>query len=164
MAKLATLKNAIYRLFPGQTGKSLNVDLQTEGNSSDDGEHYHLPGFFSKPQDGLTGVVIDVKGLNIIIATHDYKLDISIDKGEALIFSYDADGNILSSAKCDKNGNFIINDGSKSAVSHTELNTALQSMVTLINSTFATKLNGSGTAGAIVLDISTSEVSEVKLP
>lgn len=132
MPKLATLKNAVYRLFQGQPGKSLNVDLQTEGNSADDGEHYHLPGFFSRPQDGLTGVVIDVKGLNIIIATHDYKLDISIDKGEAFIFSYDADGNILSSVKCDKNGKVVVKNNTEN------LKTLINDLITEVKAIITT--------------------------
>lgn len=132
MAALATLKNAVYRLFQGSPGKSLNVDLQTEGNSVDDGEHYHLPGFFSRPQDGLTGVVIDVKGLNIIIATHDYKLDISIDKGECLIFSYDADGNILSSVKCDKNGKVVVKNNTEN------LKTLINDLITEVKAIITT--------------------------
>ena len=113
MGSLANIKNAIYKLLQGAPGKSLLVDLQTQGE--DDAELYHLPGFYSRPHDGLTGVFLDVKGMNIVIATHDYKLDFSFEKGEGQIFSYDADGNILSSAKCNKDGEFIVNSGTRDA-------------------------------------------------
>ncbi|MCK5600943.1 hypothetical protein KAR91_03680, partial [Candidatus Pacearchaeota archaeon] len=85
MATLAKLKNAIFRKSQDAPGKSMSVDLQTLGDNADDAELYFLPGSFCRPHDGETGVVIDVQGLNIIIATHNYKLDINFDKGEKTI-------------------------------------------------------------------------------
>lgn len=108
MAALAKLKNALFRKSQDAPGKSMSVDLQTIGDNADDAELYFLPGFFSRPHDGETGVIIDVQGLNICIATHNYKLDINFDKGEGNIFSYDADGIILSRVKCDKNGKIVV--------------------------------------------------------
>jgi hypothetical protein len=82
MAVLKTLKNAIINTITGAPGKSVKVDTQGLGKSEDDAELYHLPGIFSRPVDDVQGVNIDVQGVNIIIATHDYKLDKSLDKGE----------------------------------------------------------------------------------
>ncbi len=174
MAALATIKNAIFSLFQGAPGKSMNVDLQTIGDNADDAELYFLPGFFSRPHDGETGVVIDVQGLNIVIATNNYKLDISIDKGEGLIFSYDVDGNILSSAKCDKNGNFVVNAGARKAVSFDELKAGFDQLKSDFNS-FLTHVHPAGTppgsTGPVTppvtpstASVDTSEVPEVKLP
>lgn len=61
------------------------------------------------------------------------------------------------------NGNNIeLNGNTKRFVTYTELNTALQLLITSINATFATKLNGAGSPGTLTLDISASETQTVK--
>ena len=62
-----------------------------------------------------------------------------------------------------KDGEIILNQGTKSAVNYVDLNTQLQLLVTAINSALATKLDGGGSAGALTLDLTTAEVPEVKL-
>ena len=92
MVTLATIKNALFKTFQGSQGKSLSVDTQGEGGAEDTGESYNPSGFIGIPQDGVAGVSVDVNGNNIIIAYHNYKLNIVLDKGESKIFSYDVDG------------------------------------------------------------------------
>jgi len=162
LAKIVIIKNARLEQFQGAPGKSILVD--TDSHGTDDAELYQQSGIYSKPQDGLTGVVIDCMGNNLVIGTHDYNFDEDIEKGETLIFSYNNNGVLQGKIKIDINGNIIINNGTKSAVSHAELNTALQLMVTAFNTALGTKQDGSGTAGVVTLDISASEVSKVKLP
>jgi hypothetical protein len=70
----------------------------------------------------------------------------------------DADSTI----EIDNDGNINLNGDTRNLVSHTELNTALQAMITAINSTFATKLDGGGTPGTVSLDISTSKIDTVR--
>jgi hypothetical protein len=65
--------------------------------------------------------------------------------------------------KGNKDGEIIMNQGTKSAVNFLDLNTQLQLLVTAINAALATKLDGGGSAGALTLDLSTAEVPEVKL-
>lgn len=62
-----------------------------------------------------------------------------------------------------KDGEIILNQGTKSAVNYVDLNTQLQLLVTAINSALASKLDGGGSAGVLTLDITTAEVPEVKL-
>lgn len=57
-----------------------------------------------------------------------------------------------------------LNGNSDFAVSHTDLNLALQGLVTAINTTFATKLDGGGTLGTLTLDLTSAKVDTVKLP
>jgi hypothetical protein len=59
--------------------------------------------------------------------------------------------------------NVNINGDTRNLVSHTELNTALQILVAAINATFATKVNGAGSPGTLILDISASKVNTVKV-
>jgi hypothetical protein len=62
----------------------------------------------------------------------------------------------------DKNGNINMNGDSENLVTYDALNTALQSMLTSINATFATKLDGGGTIGATTLDISASKADTLR--
>ncbi len=60
------------------------------------------------------------------------------------------------------NAQINVAGSSKSLVTYAALNTALQSLITAINTTFGTKLNGGGTVGTLSLDISSSEAQKVK--
>jgi len=170
MATLARLINARFKVKQGAPGSSLSVDMQTEGDTTDNADLFHLPGIFGIPQDGIQGVYVDVKGMNIIVATHDYRLNIVLAKGETLFYSYDASGNILASAKCNAAGEFVVNDGIRKAVSFDELNTGLINQDALIQAELVkiaaaiSSLGGSYTPGTITTDISTSVVPKVKLP
>lgn len=128
MATLTKIKNAIISTITGAPGKSMKVDTEGLGKSSDDAELYHLPGIFSRPHDDVQGVNIDVNGLNIIIATHDYKLDKSLDKGEAIIYSVNASGTILSSVLLNNNSEVVVNDGTDYAVAFEDLKTVVEEL------------------------------------
>lgn len=55
-----------------------------------------------------------------------------------------------------------LNGNTKSFVTHTELDTALQSFILSLNAQFAAKLDGGGSPGTLTLDISTSKTTTVK--
>lgn len=63
---------------------------------------------------------------------------------------------IINSAGIELNGN------TKEFVTWGELNTALQALVTAINSAFSSKSNGSGSPGGLTLDISAAKTTTVK--
>jgi len=105
---LSTISNAIKKLFENAPAESMSVNLKVENDNDSDAELYYLPGFFGRPHDGETGVVAGVSGFNIIIATNNYKINIPLEKGEGVIYSCDADGTILASAKCNKDGKFVV--------------------------------------------------------
>jgi hypothetical protein len=71
----------------------------------------------------------------------------------------DDSGNVNINGSPDVN----INGDTRNLVSHTELNSALQILVAAINATFATKVNGAGSPGTLILDISASKVNTVKV-
>ena len=116
MITLAKLKNAIFKTAQDVEGKSINIDLESIGGNTDDSEYYQHAGFHSLPHDDIMAIVLDVNGMNIAVATHDYKLNKTLEKGETLIYSYDADGVVLSSVKMNKTGEFVVNDGVDYAV------------------------------------------------
>lgn len=50
----------------------------------------------------------------------------------------------------------------RTLVTHTELNAALQGLITAVNALFGGKLDGSGTVGSLTLDISAAEATKLK--
>jgi phage gp45-like len=133
MALLSTLYNAVSSIISLAPGKSVQVDLQTAGDTSDDAELYHLPGLYSVPIDGVHGVCLDVADNNIIIATHDYRFNKTLDKGEAILYSMDANGVIKASCLVNKSGEFVINDGTDYGVKYSALETAFNQLKTDFN-------------------------------
>lgn len=110
------IKNARFEKPQGAPGESMSVDFGSYGSNVDDGEFYQLPGFVSIPHDGDVGISVDANGQNIVVGSHNYKIVVTgLEKGEPQIFSYDSDGNILSSAKCNKDGKFVVNEGTTEA-------------------------------------------------
>lgn len=59
-------------------------------------------------------------------------------------------------------GTVRLKGSSKSLVTYSALNTALQNLVTAINATFATKKDTAGAPGALTLNISAAEATNVK--
>jgi len=99
----------------------------------------------------------------VAVATSD-GLTPEVEPGEVEIYSTD---NPVTTKQAriylNKDGKIILNRGTKSAVNYVDLNAQLQSLVSAINAALATKLDGSGAAGSLSLDLSSAEVPEVKL-
>ena len=88
-----------------------------------------------------------------------------VDPGEKEIYSTDNPVTAKKARiKLTGTGDVEINQGTESAVTFAQLDTALQLLVTAINAALSTKLDGAGTAGALTLDISLAESPTVKLP
>lgn len=116
------------------------------------------------PANGTRVYICNVSdSYQIAVATSD-GLTPESEPGEVEIYSTD---NPVTSKQAriylNKDGEIILNKGTKSAVNYVDLNTQLQLLVTAINSALATKLDGGGSAGALTLDLTTAEVPEVKL-
>lgn len=116
------------------------------------------------PANGTRVYICNVSdSYQIAVATSD-GLTPESEPGEIEIYSTD---NPVTSKQAsiylNKDGEIILNQGTKSAVNYVDLNTQLQLLVTAINAALATKLDGSGAAGALTLDLSTAEVPEVLL-
>jgi hypothetical protein len=126
VGQIATIKNAIYKLFADAPGKSLNVDL--DDGYTDTAEMYHLPGVYSKPHDDDIGVVLEVNGLKIVIASHNYKLDKDVDKGNVIIYSIDSSGAVKGSVLFNQAGEAVFHDGTDYAVAYNDLKSAFDTL------------------------------------
>lgn len=140
------------------------------------------PGIDSAPLADDQGVCIFIDGTPGKTVSVGVYPDPSVDPGEIRIFSRDsggtkkaeikfnANGDIImdaaggASANIKADGNIELNGNTDYLVSWTDLNTVMQVYVTAINALFGTKLDGGGTPGAVVLDLSTSQVATVKIP
>lgn len=155
MAKIAIITKARLEQSQGAPGKSILVDI--DGHGIDNAEFYQIPGLYNRPQDGVTGLVLDCNGNNIIIAGHDYQFDESIEKGEMLIYSYGSNGAVVGKILIKINGdieidsggatfnilsggNVEINGNADSAVAFTDLKTAFDQLKTDLNN-FITVFN-----------------------
>jgi len=116
------------------------------------------------PANGTRVYICDVSdSYQVAVATSD-GLTPEVEPGEVEIYSTD---NPVTTKQAriylNKDGEIILNRGTKSAVNYVDLNAKLQSLVSAINAALATKRDGSGAAGSLSLDLSSAEVPEVKL-
>lgn len=163
-------------IFPGATNVGLSFPL-TEGDpvfilfTERSIEDWFSTGNNSQPQDprrfSLTDAVaipgIPYTGSNLPTASGD-DLQLTYNNSNVTI-KQDGEISIVNengSLLIKSNGNIEQNGNSKSFVTYTELNTALQGLVTAINAAFGTKLDGGGTPGTLVLDISASQTITIK--
>jgi len=168
MGKIAEITTSVLKRFYGSPGDSVSVNLESHGQ--DNGEYYQLPGFFCRPHDGAQGVVIDCNGNNIVVSAHDYRLSITTDKGETLLYSYNSSGVIQGKILIDKDGNIVINDGDDFAVKFNELKTAfdqLKSDFDLHVHNYVDSPIGSSVTSPISIpstaDMSSAKVDKVKI-
>lgn len=137
-----------------ETRFKYNVSANSYGPSGDDS-----PGL---PDDRLALMKKDGAGNWVVVGV--LVKSQGAEAGEKILYSRDSAGDVQATFKMLKDGIIELNGDSDFAVSHTDLNTALQILVTAINANFATKLDGGGTAGVLTLDISGAKVGSVKLP
>lgn len=154
IGRLVSSKINTYILNVVETRFKYNVSANLYGPSGDDS-----PGL---PDDRMAVMEKDGAGnwatVGVLVKSQ------GAEAGEKILYSRDSAGVTKATIKLLGDGIIELNGNADFAVSHTDLNTALQILVTAINSTFATKLDGGGTAGVLTLDISGAKVAEVKLP
>ncbi len=143
---------------------------QAEGAEGDvlTPEVYTLPGIVSCAPDGTLGMFVPFSGRRgVVVATNNYQIRIEVLRGETTIYSTTPDGKTIKArVDLDGSGNIDLNGDSKRLVTHGELNTALQNMVTWINAhmhaTAATGPPVAPTPPLLTLDISAAETQTVR--
>ncbi len=151
--------------YPGDIeGDSIIATGEASASKGETAQVYGQAGFISRPPTGVKGVRLRIGSLDIIIGAFNYKVPLPDNPGDTKIYSTDSDGNEASTIKLLADGTIEINGNADNAVSWTDLNTALQGLVTAINANFGTKLDGAGTPGILTLGLTGARVDEVKLP
>ncbi|MFW6312269.1 MAG: hypothetical protein ACOC2N_00090 [Spirochaetota bacterium] len=168
MARLIEAKNSQIETKGNAPGESVVIQGELGEEGAITPELYQQPGLMSRPPDGARGVYVPLRngrGYGVVVATHNYRLVISPEpeKGETVLYSTNADGDTVhAKIKLDASGNISLNGNDKRLVTYEELNSALQSMVSAINTGFAAKLDGGGSPGTVTLNISAAETTTVR--
>lgn len=156
-----------------QVRMSNDVDIQTV-------QYLPMSGEDTAPQIGDKVAVLSVgPAFQVAVGVQD-SITPSVDAGEYKTYSRDSMGLIAAFIFMSTGGNIEIdgsgiikltagtnvelNGNTNSAVTFSPLNTQLQTLVTDINTALGGKLDGSGTGGALTLDLSSAESPTVKLP
>lgn len=163
---MGRLVEAVKSFFDKRTtapGKCVIIQTQA-GDIERTTELYHPPGISSAPTKGDRVIEIPLgAGVRVAVATHNYRVEVEPLSGETIIYSTDSEGNtVKAQIKLDNDGNINLNGSGKKLVTYSELNTALQSLVAAINTTFGTKQDAAGTPGTLSLDISAAATTTVR--
>lgn len=162
---LLKIKNAVVKKLWNAPGTSIVITGEGVTGQTLEKELYQGPGILSNPGDGTRSILIPVgRGrYSVCIGGHNYALNISVSKGGTVIYSTTPDGQTLKSKiELKPDGTIELNGSTKKLVTHAELNTALQLLITALNINLGAKLDGAGTPGVLSLDISTAETSTIK--
>jgi len=151
-------------------GKSVVMQAEGLDGQTLTAEVYQAPGVLAIPGDGSRGVWLPIGGSSrygLVVAMQNYSLNIQIEAGETAIYSTDAAGGTVKALiKLKADGTIEINGSSKKLVTHTELNTALQTFITALNlHTHGVISLGAPTsppAGPMSVDISAAATTTVK--
>ena len=139
-----------------QVRMSNDSDIQTV-------QYMPMSGDDSPPQNGDLVVILGIgTAFQVAIGLQD-SVPPSMPSGEKKVYSRDSGGSIAAFINYLASGDLELNGNADTAVKFAALDTQLQTLVTAINALFATKLDGSGTAGTLTLDLSGAESSTVKL-
>lgn len=163
--KLATITGR--KIGKNRDGDKDRIILQAEiiqGEDTRTIELFSQAGEDNNPANGCRVLIIPVSSSYQIGAAVSDDLAPEVNAGEREIYSTD---NPVTQKKAriklESDGNIILNQGTKSAINYTDLNSALQNLIIALNSALATKMDGGGSAGTLTLDISAAEVTKVKL-
>ena len=168
------------------TASAPNLVIQVLGpdDQQRSAELYTPPGISSAPTPNDKTLAVPVgQGGRIVIAVHNYKIEVPVEPGEMLVYSTDPGGeNVKASARFGTDGSITVDaDGgagtvtvnaatvelggsTKSLVTHGELDRALQTFVTALNNHIHTAPSGATLipTNPMNIDISASEAKKVK--
>lgn len=184
MARIAEIVKAMFKRRGNSPGKSVVIQLIASGDEEEQRttELWHAPGISSAPTNGDRAIVLPIGrgSFKVAIATRNHRIEVEPGEGETIIYSTNATGDtVQSTIKLDASGNIDLNGDGKRLVTYGELNTALQSFKTSIDSSIASAIvghthsgvttgpgvSGPGAGAATVptsLDISAAETSTLR--
>lgn len=166
IGRVESIRNAQRGASPGNSNL---VTTTAAGGVNRETEMYHPPGVVSGPTQNDIAVLVPIGngGHRVVIGFENYDLVVAVDEGQTRIFSTDPGGTeIKAEIKLQTDGTIEMNGNSKSFVTHAELDTALQSFITALNSHVHTSApSGSPTTPPVApmsIDISLAETTTIK--
>lgn len=167
LIQLARIVKTLWQTRGNAPGNAVVVQLSAGGEQERTAEFYQLPGVASGPTKEDRAVVVPTgSGYRVVVASHNYRVGVEVSAGETVIYSTDSDGGSTQALiKLNTDGNIDLNGDGKTLVTHAELDTALQNLVTALNS-HTHPDPSSGTTGApsspLSLDISAAEAASLR--
>jgi len=135
-----------------------------EGEDTRSIELFSQSGEDNNPANGCRVLIIPVSDSYQLGGAVSDDLEPEVNAGEREIYSTD---NPVTQKKAriklETGVDIVLNQGTKSAVTYEDLNTALSNFLIALNAEFAKKMDMAGNAGALTLDISAAKVDKVKL-
>lgn len=164
MNRLFRIVKTTFDVLRAAPGKAVIIQVEADGGENRELEFYQLPGISAGPTAKDRAATVSLSGYRVAVASHNYRIEVDVSSGELILYSTNTAGDtVQSKIKLDTAGNIDLNGTSKTLVTHTELDTALQTMLSTINTTFASKQDASGqTPGAATLDISAAEAATLR--
>lgn len=170
MGRLGRVIKSLFTTRSTAPGKAVVVTTASAGSVKRTAEMYHPPGVSSAPtaEDRVVEVPIGNSGSRVIVASHNYRVEVEPSSGETIIYSTNSAGDtVQAQLKLDNDGNILLNGDSKTFVTHAELDSALQGLITYLNGhAHSGVTTGGGTSGPPAsptsLDISAAETTTVK--
>lgn len=96
MARLFRIVKSVYLRLRKAPGPSVVVQADAgDGSEGREIEYYQLPGVAAGPTPEDLAVAVQAGGFRVVVASHNYRLDIPVDPGELRIYSTNASGDQL---------------------------------------------------------------------
>jgi hypothetical protein len=159
------LRSGRIGILPEGKYNGVIVTTEAEIGNTLNSEVWSSSGVVGMPPDESVGIRVPIEGgsSDVVIAIKTKITPQDLSKGEAIFFSTDSAGEtIKANIKVLGDGTIEFNGAEKRLVTWDELNTALQSMMSLINANFATKLDGGGSPGTATVNITTAKTTTLK--
>jgi len=163
MNRLYTIVKMIWQVLRRSPGEAITIQVESGLGETREIEYYQLPGISAGPTPQDRAATIEMNGFRVAVASHNYRVSVEPQAGELIIYSTNADGSSAQAmVRLKPDGNIDMNGDSKTLVTHAELDSALQGLVSYINShTHSGVSTGSGASGPPsapgTLDISAAE-------
>lgn len=135
MGRIAQVVKTLFQTRGAAPGKSVVVQTNGAGGEERTTEVWHNPGVSSGPTPEDRAAVLEIPaGGRVIVATHNYKIEVDAAAGETIIYSTNAAGDTKQAEiKLTTDGNIDLNGTGRTLVTHAELDTAIQGLVSYIN-------------------------------
>jgi hypothetical protein len=163
MSRLYTIVKMIWQTLRRSPGAAITIQVESQLGETREIEYYQLPGISAGPTPQDRAATIDMNGYRVAVASHNYRVEVEPEAGQVIIYSTNASGDTEQARiSLNTDGTIDLNGTGKTLVTHAELNTALQLMLTTINANLGAKRDGGGTAGTATLDISAAEAATLR--
>lgn len=168
MNRLYTIVKLIWQTLRTAPGKAITIQVTNALGEDREIEFYQLPGIAAGPTAEDRAATIDMQGYRVAIASHNYRIEVEVESGALTLYSTNTAGDTVQARiDLDTAGNIDLNGNGRTLVTHAELDTALQGLISYINGHAHTGVStGGGTSGPPAapssIDISAAEAATVR--